>query len=956
MSLGHPFHFLACFGVAAALFAQSEPSTDLVDFVDPMVGAIGPGSCPIGPCLPNASIFPSPNTLEPAAGGYRHGSPIIGFAQLHGQGVGSSTMSYGNFLISPQIGPGFREADHASEMSEMNPRPYAFRGRLDKWGIDCTAVAAARSAIYQFDFPASDDARIYFDVARKLKKTDGMKNGAVKIDLATGTISGGGEFDGNWNPAPYRVFFYAQVSPKPVAGGTWQGDDAVDGRLAATNRDRDELGGWLQFNTTSERTVFVKVAVSFHSVEKAREALEKEIPGWDIAALEQQAKKAWNTALGKVRAPGISDDEARRLYTALYRTRIMPRDRSGDVEGWAPNEPFWDDQYTLWDTWQSLFPLLALTAPDVLASNVNSFAARFKHNGRAETAFIQGKDYQVGQGGDEVDLVIGDAFVKKVPGIDWQQVWPLLEFNARRRTDSYRRLNYHATDAKADGYDWRTRSGTTTIAFAYEDWVTSRVAAALGKTALARELQERSGAWKNLWDDSAEDAGFTGFIRGKSSSGQFTDHPPTSGDDFYQGSGWIYSFNIPHDRAEMIRRMGGPRRFVQRLEYALSQRNNAYIDFTNEPSFQTIWLFSHVGRPYLASQWCNELRGKFTDKGYPGDEDSGAMSSLHFFLTAGFFPSAGQTHYYLHGPRVPELQFDLSNGKTFTVIGRNAGGENIFVQSAKIDGRPLDRPVIDHSQIMAGGTLEFEMGPHPTTWGTNGDFAPPAKRQAVAKLSGPWTAMQGDPGIEGADTDSPVWNRAAGTAIQSPFPNITLSRPGDSLTLTAALQVEGSASVPTDGLSWGLFHAKSPTTDAGWPGYLATSSRDATNAASFQRKASGESEAFHSPGDPIATCTTPAPPLTEGAYRLILTVSRGETDTLDYVAALVRTSDEVMLASFTGSDTDPATFTFNRVGLRAGSGIKSIRLSNAELVANRDVPAPKQAPARAAGTPPTSGL
>ena len=167
---------------------------------------------------------------------------------------------------------------------------------------------------------------------------------------------------------------------------------------------------------------------------------------------------------------------------------------------------------------------------------------------------------------------------------------------------------------------------------------------------------------------------------------------------------------IPHDIPGMIGRMGGRERFTERLQYALNQK---LIDFGNEPSFMTIWLFNFVDRPDLTAFWADRLRAKFTDDGTPGDDDSGAMGSLYIFLTAGFFPFAGQDLYALHGPSVERLTFRLPGGKAFTVIGRGAGGKNIYIRSVKLNGKPLDRFFIRHADITAGGTLEFEMVDRP---------------------------------------------------------------------------------------------------------------------------------------------------------------------------------------------------------------------------------------------------
>jgi putative alpha-1,2-mannosidase len=160
--------------------------------------------------------------------------------------------------------------------------------------------------------------------------------------------------------------------------------------------------------------------------------------------------------------------------------------------------------------------------------------------------------------------------------------------------------------------------------------------------------------------------------------------------------------------------MGGREKFVARLQYALQ---NDLIDFTNEPSFDTLWWFCAEGRPDLASPWIDKLKSMYNLEGYPGDEDNGAMSSLYIFVTAGLYPIAGRDVYYLHGARVPKVVFQVGKGKTFTILGDGVSAENMYVQSATLNGKPLERAWITHEEIMTGGTLEFVMGNKASTWG-----------------------------------------------------------------------------------------------------------------------------------------------------------------------------------------------------------------------------------------------
>jgi predicted alpha-1,2-mannosidase len=707
--------------------ASSGPAP-VEDLVDPFIGTgfdktdKDLGACMPGPCLPHASIYPSPETLDPSPAGYRPDQAIVGFAQLHTQGTGGNP-SYGNFLITPRRGLAINEDEHASSKSNEVAKAYAYSVHLNKDDIDAEVVPGRHSALYRFTFPAADDAHIMVDVSRKIGGALALDEGSVQVDPSTGAISGGGRFSRNWNPAPFKVFFAARVSRPPSSVGTWTDQDIQEGAGQAASRGRP-LGAFLRFKTTAKQPILLKIAVSFTSVEQANRWLDAEIPAWDFEGLRATAAATWRKELSAISLPGASPDEQRSFYTALWHSFVQPRDRTGDIAGYDLAKPLWDDHYTLWDTWQTLFPLMSLLRPDMVRDNVNAFIHRHHHNadGYVAEAYIQGSEFKVGQGGNETDNVIGDAYAKGIPGIDWTEAYAVMKHHAENgRTAHYREHGWMASD-ETHTYSHRIRSGSATLGFAYNDFLTAQVARGLGRVEEADRYLARSRNWRNVWDNSLTSDGFSGFVRARAKNGSFSSTPATQGygTDFYEGICWEFSFNVSHDVPGMIEKMGGRERFIQRLQHAL---RSGYIDFSNEPSFRTPWLFDFVGRPYLSSYWADVLRRKYAGGNLPGDDDSGAMSSLYIFLTAGFFPLAGQDLYALHGARVPAIAFHLPSGKTFTVLAQNAGPANPYVQSATLDGAPLDQPWLSHASILSGSTLRFVMGPKPSAWGTGGGFS-----------------------------------------------------------------------------------------------------------------------------------------------------------------------------------------------------------------------------------------
>lgn len=87
------------------------------------------------------------------------------------------------------------------------------------------------------------------------------------------------------------------------------------------------------------------------------------------------------------------------------------------------------------------------------------------------------------------------------------------------------------------------------------------------------------------------------------------------------------------------------------------------------------------------------------------------MSAFVVFSQMGFYPvTPGLTSYSIGSPFFSKASIQLPNGKSFVIIGKNASAKNKYIQSAKLNGQPLNTPQLDHADILKGGILEFVMG------------------------------------------------------------------------------------------------------------------------------------------------------------------------------------------------------------------------------------------------------
>lgn len=694
--------------------------------VDPMVGTgnDNEGDTVPGPARPAGSIHPSPQTLTGSNAGYDAAAPISGFAQLHTQGSGGRT-TYGTFLVSPQTGePEFDEARHLSPKADERAGADAYAVTLKRYATRVEVTPAHYAAIYRLTYPDTPDADIVFDITRKIRGELASDGAEVTLFPADGKIIGRVRAKTYWSPALVDMWFCAKLNRTPARWGVFQGGEKRAGTTRAVAGPDQRLGAWWSFDARASQPVLLKLAVSFQSAERAEQLLDAEIPGWDFDGVRTAGQSDWDRELARITIDGVSAADRTRFYTALYHSMIQPRDRTLDQGEADRTTPLWDDYYTLWDSYRTAFPLMSLIRPSVYAGNIASIVHIFERFGVADTAFIAGRNYQVGQGGDEIDNVLGEGLLRGVPGVDWAKAAQVALHNAdERRRPRYLIDGYFAVgDRSPEPDNQRAKSGSSTAGFALNDFYAAKLAEAAGHREDAVRLLQRARNWRKVWNPDATSDGYAGFLLPRYPDGRFQPIDPKLGWDgktydnvgFYEGTSWIYSYAMLHDIFGMVAAMGGRDRFVARLRHAL---DSGLIDITNEPSFATPWLFSEVGRPDLASYWADRVFRRFTATAYPGDEDNGAMSSHYVFNRIGLFPKLGSDLFYLHAPHQPRATIRLEDGKTFTIVARGYRPGAVYIRGATLNGKPLDTPFLHQADIMRGGTLELTLGRTANDWG-----------------------------------------------------------------------------------------------------------------------------------------------------------------------------------------------------------------------------------------------
>ncbi len=708
------------------------------DFVNTSVGVTDNrgSNCVIGPMMPYGSINPSPQTFKGGTDGYDPAQPIDGFAQLHVSGTGWS--SYGHFLIQPQTGElNTAPGSHSSAHSEVVSKPYIFSTTLERYGVKVEVAPSYYSAIYRFTYPQSESSSILFDasqsIARDIATYMGgtLKGNEVGINPEEGSVRMKITINAGWPYGTYDLYSVAYVDKKMETFGVWEDSQKQEGvrSISCDTISTAHKGAWCSFKTEEGERVTLKLAISFTGYDRAEELLRSEIPGWDFDKVAAAGRKDWNRKLSSIRLDNVTEEQMTLFYSALYRVFTLARDRSLDNCKWESDYPFWDDNYAYWDTFRTAYPLLLLIDQDAFRGNVLSMIDRFEHNGCVYDGFIAGIERVPEQGGNNVDCIIAEAYLKGVKGIDWEKAYAIVKHNADERRIGCHSLGGKASSAPEElaytrykelGYIPTCKMSTSqTLEFAYNDYCAALMAEGLGHSDDAARWFERSHKWVALWNPDLADGQWKGFLDGRDEDGTFQNIDPRKYggswvSPFYEGSAWTYNYYVPHDFERMIELMGGPETFVEKLNFGFEKH---LVKYDNEPGFLATRAFVHAGRPDLSSYWVHHsMHNGFDMDGYPGNEDTGAMGSWYVFCNLGLCPSAGQDFYYLNAPIVGKSTITLPGGKKLK-IKANASPENVYIKSCKVNGKDWNSPFLPYSAIRRGCKIVFELSSEPTDWG-----------------------------------------------------------------------------------------------------------------------------------------------------------------------------------------------------------------------------------------------
>lgn len=730
--------------------SKGEYVAPLSQYVDPRIGSEGLGRVFIGPSCPYGMVKPSPDcTPSPNSGWLPMPERVDGFAQVHVSGTGGGP-KYGNVLVTP-FGNGMDRVNHYDYREYETIRLGYYDTQFKQNGIRTEITTANRASFYRFTYPEDSLKSLAVDAgfflgenpvpdAREAQQFVGSE---IQV-LSDHEVAGYTRIRGGWNNGKaYTVYFYAETDRPFLQSLTWKGNRITE---AQSQYDSAEKTGALLRFAKNDKVVQLKVGISFLSMQKAKINAHSEIPHWSFEKVHQDLLGQWEQLLQKIEInPSTPLAKKRMFYTGLYHTMLMPVDRTGENPLWSDPEPYYDDFYAIWDTYRSSSPLITLIDPKREVDIVRSLVNIYKRDGYMPDA-RSGNSNGRTQGGSNAEIVIADAFVKGLKGIDYELALEAMlkdatvppggneEAEGRGGLIPYLELGYipHGVD----------RAGNRTVEYSYCDYAIALVAKGLGKEDLYQRYLKQSENWKNLWRGDYEHEGAKGFIMPRDKEGNWLDSIPFGHSTrmqpkfkytpvtfegpwytpwwsmfFYEASSWEYSLSIPHDVPGLIEKCGGAADFEKRLDIFFDK---GFFNVNNEPSFLTPCLYHWLGKPWRSSDRIREIIAKnYNDGpvGLPGNDDSGAMSSWLAFHMIGLYPNAGQDYYLIHTPLLTSTTFHLEGGKEFKVVAEGLSDKNCYIQGVTLNGKDYPYSVLRHKDIMAGGELVLKMGKKPGNWG-----------------------------------------------------------------------------------------------------------------------------------------------------------------------------------------------------------------------------------------------
>lgn len=703
-------------------------------FVDPFIGTDKHGHTFPGASVPFGMVQLSPQTRLSGwdgCSGYHYSDTIIyGFAHTALNGTGCS--DYGDILITPASQPIFENHNYCSQFDKDSEtaQPGYYSVFLKKHSTLVELTATQRVGYHKYTFQNKDKAGCIIDLTHRDKVLDS------RIEVVGNNQLRGMRRSTNW--AKDMVWYFHITFSKPFK-------KVVFAKENSEVKNTDKLQGnnikaYLQFDNNEGEALEIKVSLSAVDEAGAFKNMQVELPDWDFQKTKQQAYDQWNSKLEKIQVSSNDQKQLTAFYSALYRIYLQPnvyQDIDGRYRGIDKNIGMASDftnytVFSLWDTYRTFHPLMTIIEPKITADFVNTMLNMHSLGGLLPIWELAANETYCMIGNHAIS-VIADAYAKGINGFDSEKALKAMINSAEQDhygLDIYRKFGYIPGDKEHE-------SVSKTLEYAYNDWCIATMAQQMGKNDIYQKYIKRSQFYKNILDRESK------FMRPKLNGSWLTPFDPTTVDwHFTEANSWQYSFYVPHDITGFYTMLGGKEILINQLDnlfstsLKISGRDLKDISgligqyaHGNEPSHHIAYLYTFANQPWKTQRYVRKIMDDFytpTADGIIGNEDCGQMSAWLVMSAMGFYPvTPGNDQYIIGAPWLPEVKINLENGKVFKITATNVSNKNIYINSAKLNGKKYSKSYIKHSDIIKGGHLEFDMSDTPNKqWGTSDNDIP----------------------------------------------------------------------------------------------------------------------------------------------------------------------------------------------------------------------------------------
>lgn len=720
------------------------------------------------------NLSPDNNADGDWGSGYRYERDSIKFfSHVHGWQLSGVPVMAVNGGFRGHLGSGVYGSKYSHEQEVVKPGFHSVF--LESYGIKTELTSTTRVGFHRYHFPAAKESYILLDLATFLGPSGTLKGYVKKLNDKE--IQGYALMDKTTRrPKELYVYFTIQFDTPFQNMYAWK-----DGRLTGITDEYDGSNGgiYLKFSTPEEKVIQMKVGISYTEADQARLNIQAELPHWDFDRVVKESSDEWNSYLSRIEIEGGTPVQQKRFYTDLWHSllgrriisdangkycdmtgaerqiRQIPPDKSGQpMFNHHNSDSFWGAQWTIATLWDLVYP-------KITSDFVNSMLLMYDDGGLIPRGPAGGNYTAVMTGASSTPFIVS-AYMKGIRTFDGNKAYEGMKKN-HMPGGMMGKAGYEHNTANGGGIEYYIERGYVpyplekkwgihqdgagqTLEYSSQDWCLAQMAKSIGKQTDYEYFMKRSKNWKNLYDAQS------GWIRPKDLAGKWKEpfDPYQYENGFVEGNGAQTTWFVPHDLPGLAKVMGGNDKAAAKLQSSfktaekfdftsgkshskelLDEYRRIPINYGNQPSIETAFVFNHIGYPWLTQYWSRKVveqafSALSTDKGYNGDEDQGLMGSLAVLMKIGLFEMNSGAEQRpvveLGSPIFDKITIHLDSnyykGKCFVIEVKNNQPDNYYIQSAILNGKPQTNQRLYHDQITGGGKLIIELGKNPNQkWG-----------------------------------------------------------------------------------------------------------------------------------------------------------------------------------------------------------------------------------------------